>query len=231
MKPLICLLLIGVTVVLGQEDAGSIRNFVRVNEQFCTGGQPRMEHLEKLKAEGVKAIINLRRPTEHRAEEEETKAKELGLRYYNIPVAFGDPKEEQVDEFLKITDDPANRPAFIHCTAAIRVGAFWMIRRVLRDGWKIEDAEAEAQKIGLRESPHLNEFARKYIEKHQKKAAADMPSTPMKFGVFTARFDPGGTFSLEGDRWPKLNGNWKKTGEEVELVTSGGPGGCDRTGK
>ncbi len=230
MKPLICLLFIGVTVVLGQEDAGSIRNFVRVNEQFCTGGQPRMEHLEKLKAEGVKAIINLRRPTEHRAEEEETKAKELGLRYFNIPVAFGEPKEEQADEFLKITDDPANRPAFIHCTAAIRVGAFWMIRRVLRDGWKIEDAEAEAQKIGLRESPHLNEFARKYIEKHQKKAA-DLPSTPMKFGIFTARFDPGGTFSLEGDRWPRLNGNWKKTGAEIELTTSGGPGGCDKPGK
>lgn len=220
-----------VSVIRAQEDPGSIRNFVRVNEQFCTGGQPRMEHLEKLKAEGVKAIINLRRPTEHRAEEEEAKAKELGLRYFNIPVAFGDPKEEQVDEFLKITDDPANRPAFIHCTAAIRVGAFWMIRRVLRDGWKIEDAEAEAQKIGLRESPHLNEFARKYIEKHQKKAAADLPETPMKFGVFTARFDPAGTFMIEGDRWPKQNGNWKKTGDELELLTSGGPGGCDGSGK
>ena len=32
-------------------------------------------------------------------------------------------------QFLKITDDPANRPMFIHCTAAIRVGAFWAIRR------------------------------------------------------------------------------------------------------
>lgn len=224
-------MLLCVAAIRAQDDPGSIRNFVRVNEQFCTGGQPRLEHLEKLKAEGIKAIINLRRPTEHRAEEEATKAKELGLRYFNIPVAFGDPKDEQADEFLKITDDPANRPAFIHCTAAIRVGAFWMIRRVLRDGWKIEDAEAEAQKIGLRESPHLNEFARKYIEKHQKKAAADMPSTPMKFGVFTARFDPGGTFALSGDRWPKLDGNWKKTDSEIELTTSGGSGGCDKPGK
>ncbi len=47
MKPLICVLLFGlVTVVPGQDDPGSIRNFVRVNEQFCTGGQPRLEHLE-----------------------------------------------------------------------------------------------------------------------------------------------------------------------------------------
>jgi hypothetical protein len=29
----------------------------------------------------------------------------------------------------------------------------------------------EAEKIGLRESPHLNEFARKYIEKHRQKSA------------------------------------------------------------
>jgi hypothetical protein len=43
-----------------------------------------------------------------------------------------------------------------------------MIRRVLRDGWKLEAAEEEAKKIGLRESPHLNEFAREYIEKYRK---------------------------------------------------------------
>jgi uncharacterized protein (TIGR01244 family) len=152
------------------QETPPIRNFVRVNPDFCTGAQPRMEHLEKLKSEGVKAIINLRARTEHRAEEEETKAKELGLRYFNIPVVFGDPKDEQVTEFLKITDDPANRPAFIHCAAGIRVGAFWLIRRVLRDGWTFEAAEKEAEKIGLRESPHLNEFARRYIEKHRKKS-------------------------------------------------------------
>ncbi|HEY8223772.1 MAG TPA: protein tyrosine phosphatase family protein [Pyrinomonadaceae bacterium] len=162
--PLLFLIVFGV-----QDSLQPIRNFLRVNDQFCTGGQPRLEHLEMLKKEGVKAIINLRQPSEHRAEEEAAKAKELGLRYFNIPVAFTDPKDEQVDEFLRITDDTQNRPAFIHCTAAKRVGAFWMIRRVLRDGFTVEAAEKEAEKVGLRESPHLNEFARKYIEKHQKK--------------------------------------------------------------
>jgi uncharacterized protein (TIGR01244 family) len=161
-------ILLAITMVT-QEQVQPIRNFVRVNEGFCTGGQPRPEHLQKLKEEGVKSIMNLRPAAEHRAAEEEAKAKELGLRYFNIPVVFGDPKEEQVTEFLKITDDSKNRPAFIHCAAAIRVGAFWMIRRVLRDGWTIEAAEEEAKKIGLRESPHLNEFARNYIEKHRQK--------------------------------------------------------------
>ena len=165
----IVLLLLAALAATAQQEAPPIRNFLRVNDQFCTGGQPRLEHLEKLKAEGVKAVINLRPRGEHRAEEEEAKAKELGLRYFNIPVVFAEPKEEQATEFLKVTDDPENRPAFIHCAGAVRVGAFWMIRRVLRDGWTVEAAEKEAEKIGLRESPHLNEFARRYIEKHRKK--------------------------------------------------------------
>jgi uncharacterized protein (TIGR01244 family) len=149
-----------------QNDLASIRNFLRVDNNFCTGGQPRIEHLAELKSEGVRTIINLRQPTEHRADEEAAKAKELGLRYFNIPVVYADPKDEQVDEFLKLTDDPANRPIFIHCTAAIRVGAFWLIRRVVRDGWTFEKAQEEAQKVGLRDAPHLIEFARGYIARH-----------------------------------------------------------------
>jgi uncharacterized protein (TIGR01244 family) len=171
----IFLLLLPAVSVTAQQETPPIRNFVRVNDHFCTGAQPRLEHLEKLKAEGVKAVINLRPRGEHRAAEEEAKAKELGLRYFNIPVAFAEPKEEQATEFLKVTDDPENRPAFIHCAGAVRVGAFWMIRRVLRDGWALEDAEKEAEKIGLREAPHLNEFARRYIEKHREKAPPAAP--------------------------------------------------------
>ncbi|CAN5724868.1 hypothetical protein BH18ACI4_BH18ACI4_05380 [soil metagenome] len=166
-KSILVVLLLATPSVSAQQEVHPIRNFIRINDQFCVGAQPRLEHLERLKAEGVRAIINLRPPSEHRAAEEEAKAKELGLRYFNIPVVFGEPKEEQATEFLRITDNPKNRPAFIHCAASIRVGAFWLIRRVLRDGWKVEAAEEDAKKIGLRESPHLNEFARKYIEKHR----------------------------------------------------------------
>lgn len=151
-----------------QQDYPAITNFLRVNPQVCTGGQPTLDDLAKMKAEGIKAIINLRRPSEYDAEAEAAKAKELGLRYFNIPVSVAEPKEEQADEFLKITSDRANRPAFIHCASANRVGAFWMIRRVLVDGWKLGDAEAEARKIGLH-SPSLVEFAGSYIARHQKK--------------------------------------------------------------
>lgn len=152
-----------------KQDLPPIRNFFRINQDYCSGGQPRPEHLAQLKAEGVKVIINLRPASEHRVELETDAAKAAGLRYINIPVVFTDPKDEQVEEFLKITDDPNNRPAFIHCAGAIRVGAFWMIRRVLRDGWTVEKAEEEAEKIGLKNAPHLNQFARSYIERNKKK--------------------------------------------------------------
>jgi protein tyrosine phosphatase (PTP) superfamily phosphohydrolase (DUF442 family) len=169
---LACLTIAVVAVATGAQissEQPGIRDFFRVSDQYCTGGQPRLEALEKLKAEGVKSIINLRQPSEHRAADEEAKAKELGLKYFNIPVSPSAPTEEQATEFLKLTDDPANRPMFIHCTAAIRVGAFWMIRRVLRDGWTVEAAEEEAKKVGLREAPHLTEFAKSYIAKYGKR--------------------------------------------------------------
>jgi uncharacterized protein (TIGR01244 family) len=149
------------------QDAPPIRNFLQVTPQFCTGGQPRVEHMAKLKADGVVSVLNLRLPSEHRAEEEAAAARQAGLKYFNIPVAFGNPTDANADEFLRLTDEPANRPMFIHCTAAIRVGTFWMIRRVMRDGFTYDAALEEARKIGLVQAPHLEEFARKYIETHK----------------------------------------------------------------
>jgi hypothetical protein len=50
----------------------------------------------------------------------------------------------------------------IHCASANRVGAFWMIYRVLEQGWSEDKALAEAERIGLR-SPALKQFAHDYI--------------------------------------------------------------------
>jgi uncharacterized protein (TIGR01244 family) len=152
------------------QDSLTIRNFTRIDKQVCAAGQPTMEQFSRLKAEGIRAVINLRHTSEPFVAEEEARAKEMGLRYFSIPVAYFSPKEEQADEFLKIMDDPQNRPVFIHCAAAIRVSAFWMIRRVLRDGWTVEKAEEEARRIGLHpQAEHLRKFALDYIERHKKK--------------------------------------------------------------
>jgi uncharacterized protein (TIGR01244 family) len=156
------------TAPASAQELPPIRNFLQVTPQFCTGGQPRPEHFAKLKADGVKAVLNLRTPGEHRAEEEQAAVQQAGMKYFNIPVVYTAPTDAQVDEFLRITDDPANRPMFIHCTAAIRVGTFWMIRRVIRDGMSPEAALEEARKVGLTNAPHLEEFAHNYIASHKR---------------------------------------------------------------
>jgi len=146
-----------------------IRNFLQVTPDFCTGAQPRPEHFAMLKSRGVKTVLNLRVPTEHRAEEEKATVEAAGMKYVNIPVNYKEPTDADVDAFLKVTDDPANRPMFVHCTAAIRVGGFWLIRRVVRDGMTWDAALEEAKKVGLLNAPHLEEFAKSYIASHPPK--------------------------------------------------------------
>lgn len=147
-----------------------IPRFLKLTDHVWTGGQPWPEHLPKLKDAGIKVIINLRPHAEYQGEREEAKVKELGMSYFNIPVDFQAPDELDADDFLKLTDEQLkNGPVFIHCAVATRVGAFWMIRRVLRDNWEYDKALEEANRIGLNNNARLTEFAKEYIEKKKKK--------------------------------------------------------------
>ena len=58
-----------------------------------------------------------------------------------------------------------------------------------------------------------------------------LPAEPLKLGVLVAQFDPAGTFTIGGERWPSITGNWKITGAEVELIGSSNPRGCETPGK
>ena len=146
-----------------------IPHFLKLNDQVWTGGQPWPEHLPKLKEAGVKVVINLRPPDESDGQGEAAKVKELGMTYFNIPVVFNSPDELDADDFLKLTDEQLkNGPVFIHCAVGTRVGAFWMIRRMLRDGWDYDKALEEANRIGLRNHAPLIEFVKEYVQKKKK---------------------------------------------------------------
>jgi outer membrane protein assembly factor BamB len=54
-------------------------------------------------------------------------------------------------------------------------------------------------------------------------AASTPPSTPLQYGFFTVTFRADGTFMLEGKEWPAFTGKWEAKGEELSIVTSGGP--------
>jgi uncharacterized protein (TIGR01244 family) len=139
-----------------------------VNDQVTTAAQPKDTAYEKLAANGFRAVLNLRTDKEgvDLAHERELVEK-AKMKYINIPVNGSDPKKEQVDEFLKVVKDKANYPLLIHCASANRVGAFWMIYRVVEFDWSEEKALEEATQVGLT-SPVLKKFAQDYIANFKK---------------------------------------------------------------
>lgn len=139
-------------VVLAQGDPpySELPNFHQVNAQLYRGGQPKTGGLQKLKALGVKTIVNLRGEDDHtRAEEEE--ARKLGLRYYSISLpGFSKPKDEEVERVLDIINSSKNQPVFVHCHhGKDRTGTIIACYRISHDGWSAEQAKNEAKRYGL----------------------------------------------------------------------------------
>jgi len=140
-----------------------------IDERVATAGQPTDAAFAKLAANGYRAVLNLRTGSEGVDLKHEQEAVEkTGMRYVSIPIASSAPKPEQVDEFIKALKDKDNQPILIHCGSANRVGAFFMIYRVIEQGWAEEKALEEATKVGLT-SPVLKKFAHEYIVAHQQK--------------------------------------------------------------
>jgi uncharacterized protein (TIGR01244 family) len=146
-----------------------ITNFSRVDAVVACGGATETTALEGLKNDGFKAVINLRQASERGANIDENKARasELGLKYIHIPFNTAAPENKTVDDFLATISDKSNQPVFIHCASANRVGAVWLVKRALQDGWPIDKATQEAKLIGL-SNPALEQFALKYIAEHKK---------------------------------------------------------------
>jgi uncharacterized protein (TIGR01244 family) len=146
--------------------AVEIEKFHRVDDRVATGAQPTLAQIASLAQEGFRTVINFREPSEHDAAAEEAAVRDLGMDYVAIPVRTSDPKDAQADAFLKVTSDTRIYPVFIHCGTANRVAAFWMIRRMVIDGWSAAGAEMEAREIGLR-SVNLRDFAVDYAKRHR----------------------------------------------------------------
>lgn len=66
---------------------------------------------------------------------------------------------------------------------------------------------------------------------HGARSGSVLTATPLTFGLFTARFDPNGDFTLEGWGWPTFSGDWRRAGDQLALVTTGGPVGCEAMGR
>lgn len=154
--------------VTKQERAGIV-NFSRVDAVVACGGATETSALDGLAKDGFKSVINLRLASEANANIElnAAHARSLRLNYIHIPFNAQQPEPRVLDEFLAAIANKANQPAYVHCGSANRVGAVWLVKRVLQDGWTIDKATEEAKLIGLRSEP-LEKFALSYIAAHKK---------------------------------------------------------------
>jgi uncharacterized protein (TIGR01244 family) len=153
-----------------KQDMPGIRNYSRVDATVGCGGATDPSAMAGLKKEGYMSVINLRLPTEEGANIDAARAaaQSAGLKYIHLPFNAAMPDTKVVSDFLGAVADKSNQPVFIHCGSANRVGAMWMIKRALQDGWTVERAQTEAEAIGL-QNPQLKEFAANYIKEHPAK--------------------------------------------------------------
>ena len=149
---IVAVLSLSVSAAASSPDSSSIRidNFGRVDALYYRGGQPEGRDYADLAALGVKAIVNL--TSDDAAADEPAMVRQAGLKYFQIPMTTHNPPSElQLAEFLKIVEDPANQPVFVHCVGGRhRTGVMTAVYRMTNDKWTADQAfnEMKQYKFG-----------------------------------------------------------------------------------
>lgn len=146
-----------------------VTNFAKLESTIACAGATTAAGVAEVKKLGYKTIINLRQASEPGAdvEGESAAAKAAGVKYVHLPVNGASPDPAMVDQFIAAVGEPANQPVFVHCASGNRAAAFWMIKRLVVDGWDADRASTEATALGLT-SPALKTFAMDYAASHKK---------------------------------------------------------------
>ena len=123
-----------------------IFNYVRVDDRISTAGQPTENQLRDAAAEGFTTIINLAPVNPpYTPANEAGLARELGLNYITIPVAWNNPTDADFAAFERAMSETAGDKTLIHCAANFRVTAFYTLYARKHLGW------SEAQAAALRD--------------------------------------------------------------------------------
>jgi uncharacterized protein (TIGR01244 family) len=156
-------LLSGLTLAPAQDNTGKqpedLPRYLEVTPSIGTGAQMTNDGIKQLAEKGYGAIINLRTASEGADLEAEQKTVEAaGMAYFAVPLSGKDPDPAQAERFLDLMKSLSGKRVFVHCATANRAGSLMMIKRVLQDDLSVDDATAEAVKIGLK-SDTLKQFA------------------------------------------------------------------------
>ena len=167
-------LALAVTPATAQSPSTSveIKNFGKVNDHYYRGSQPSAKQFEELKQLGVKTIIDLRKD---RVEQASEWAKAAGLQYVNIPLTTKKAAtEDQTAEFLKLVNDPANQPVYVHCKGGRhRTGQMTAIFRITNEGWTSDQAYKEMKKYDFEDSFFYPRSLKKYVFSYYERFTAN----------------------------------------------------------
>lgn len=122
--------------------AVNIFNFAKVNGTYYRGGQPDGRDYADLAGLGVKTIIDLQNNGDSR---EASAAARAGLTLLRVPMSSTSvPSKAQIETFLRLVNDPANQPVYVHCKGGRhRTGIMTAIYRMAREGWTADRAYDE----------------------------------------------------------------------------------------
>jgi protein tyrosine/serine phosphatase len=151
-----------------------IKNFGQMDERFYRGARPKDEDYKALAELGVKTIIDL---TDNSREYEQPAVESAGLRYVNIPMVDKSyPSIEQVNEFLKVINDPETGKFFVHCAGGRhRTGVVGAVYRFNHDGWTLDHVLAEMEQYDFSSGighGKQKDFVKDYWKQFQNSAAA-----------------------------------------------------------
>ena len=116
-------------------------NFLPLSDKLFSAGMPQTEQLTDAAQKGVQVVINLAPHEVHNALPGGAElVNSLGMQYVNIPVNWNTPTKEGLDRFIDVMDANQDRKILVHCQANFRATAFIALYRILRQGWKTEEA-------------------------------------------------------------------------------------------
>ena len=134
-----------------------------ISSDLSAGTQPSESDLEKMKADGVTTVVNLRVEGEESSltpAEERAVAERLGLEYHHLPISLSNLNETQVKELRKILSDSPG-PVFVHCglgqracslsLAAAELDADSILKESAKLGFPVHDERLKAFLISLKE--------------------------------------------------------------------------------
>ncbi len=119
-----------------------IYNYIWVDEQISTAGQPTAQQFISVAEDGFQTIINLAPYNpEHSIEDEAGLVRSLGLRYVHIPVNWDMPLESDFETFEIVLKGLSAGRTLIHCVANYRASAFYALYAQKNLAWSEQQAE------------------------------------------------------------------------------------------